>query len=120
MAWALKRKRDTGWQTLPVLEGVDADGVWIKRHGIWVELEMRDVSTDASGHLHVAEIPAGYRPTILSANSTRSGVVVTDAGATRVASYYGSVMRILSADAVAAYSGHLIWSTTDPMPTGGA
>ncbi len=106
----------TGWGPLPLLPGITG-GAWIKRTGVWVELELRDIAVGTGGHVAVVNVPAGYRPPILSTNSTRSGVVVTDTGTARSASYYQDTMRILSAATADSYSGRLIWSTTDAWPT---
>lgn len=107
---------DTGWRSIPTLSGVAAGAAWIKRTGPWVEMELRDITAAVTGHLIVAAIANGFTPKILSATSTRSGVVVTDTGATRSASFYQGNMRVLSASASDAYSGRLIWSTSDAWP----
>lgn len=119
MGW-IRKARDTGWVTLAPLDGVTG-AVYVRRIGDLVEMVLSEVTPAAGGHVSVVAVPTGFRPSRLPSSAPqRNGVVSTMAGEARLVSVYQNSMRILSATPGGAYSGHVTWSTGDPMPTGGA
>lgn len=120
MGWKRKRRQDTGWVPLPPVDGVGG-AAFVRRIGDLVEMVLSEVVPPTDGHVGIAVIPSGFRPSSLPGSvPQRNGVVSTMDGAARLASAYRGDMRILAAQAGEAYSGHLTWSTNDAMPTGGA
>lgn len=116
MAWIMRKRAQTGWQSLALPDGVTGTAA-IRRDESMVQV-MLDSVRGLDGNATVCVIPTGFGPVAIPKGmNQRNGIVCTTTGVARPLSYIatGRALRVLSAQASDTYSGVATWVTDEAV-----